>query len=91
MNDQVTIARVAGVVDAFVDDQLVVLSPKDFSYHALDPVGAKIWELLAEPRTFGSLIDTLVDHYRVDADSCRLDTSPFVNRMMEIGVIVSVG
>jgi len=87
MQDQTTIERAPGAVEALVDDQVVLLSPIDFSYHALDPIGARIWSLLETPRTFGDLIAELTASYSIDADICRADVTPFVARMSEIGVL----
>ena len=44
------VARVPEAIAAVVDGQTVILSPLDYSYHALDPVGARVWELLREMR-----------------------------------------
>ncbi|MFZ4510396.1 MAG: PqqD family protein [Candidatus Nanopelagicales bacterium] len=91
MQDQVVIQRASGAVEAKVDDQVVLLSPLDFSYHALDPVGARIWSLLETPLTFGDLITELIASYSIDPDTCRADVTPFVERMSEIGVLTSSG
>ena len=87
MQDQTTIERAPGAVEALVDDQVVLLSPIDFSYHALDPIGARLWSLLEEPLTFGDLITELTASYSIDAETCRVDVMPFVERMSEIGVL----
>ena len=51
MQEPTLIKRAPGAVEAFVDGQLVLLSPVDYSYHGLDPVGARIWEILEPPRS----------------------------------------
>ena len=40
MDDEIVIRRAEGAMDAVVDGRTVLLSPRDFSYHGLDPVGA---------------------------------------------------
>ena len=87
MDDQTTITRAPGAVEALVDDRVVLLSPIDFSYHALDPVGARIWSLLETQRAFGDLISELTASYSIDEQTCRADVLPFVERMSEIGVL----
>jgi hypothetical protein len=32
-------------------------------HYGLEEVGARIWELIAEPRTVGEICDTLLDEY----------------------------
>ena len=80
-------SRAPGAVDAVVDGQVVLLSPADFSYHSLDRVGARVWELLAEPRTTDSLVASLVESFDVTDEQCRADVQPFLDRMAEIGIL----
>ena len=87
MQEQTEIQRAPGAVQAVVDDQLVLLSPIDFSYHAVDPVGARIWEILEQPHTIDQIVATLTTLYSVDPDTCRTDVEPFIDRMVEIGVL----
>lgn len=82
-----TYRRATGAVDAVVDGQVVLLSPIDFSYHALDRVGARVWALLEAPQTDAALISTLTSEFEVDAERCRADLDPFLTRMVEIGVL----
>jgi hypothetical protein len=89
MQDNAVIQRAPGAVEAKVDDQVVLLSPLDFSYHALDPIGAQIWALLGDPLIFNDLIAQLVETFSVDEKTCRADVTPFINRMTEIGVLTS--
>jgi hypothetical protein len=85
---QVRIQRAPSAVDAVVDGQTVVLSPLDFSYHTLDPVGARIWGLLARPLTTDELVAALCAEYAVDTQRCRSDVDPFLERMVAIGAVV---
>ena len=91
MQEHAVIQRAPGAVEAKVDDQVVLLSPLDFSYHALDPVGARIWSLLEGPLTFSELIAELTASYSIDPETCRADVEPFVERMTEIGMLTSSG
>jgi len=87
MDDDVVIRRVDGAMDAVVDGRTVLLSPRDFSYHGLDPVGARIWGLVEQPRTVGEVVAALVEAYDVEPDRCRADLLPFVVRMVDIGTL----
>lgn len=79
--------RADGAVDAEVEGRLVVLSPVDFSYHAVDEIGARIWALLQSPTTLPALVDRLTVEFDVDGERCRADVAPFLDRMVEIGVV----
>jgi hypothetical protein len=81
-------ARALGAVDAVVDGQVILLSPSDGRYHSLDPVGGRIWALLAEPQILDALVGTLTAEFGIDADRCRADVVPFLDRMTEFGLVV---
>ncbi len=89
MQNNVAIQRAPGAVEATVDDQVVLLSPLDFSSHALYPIGARIWSLLGTPHVFGDLIIELTARYSIESETCRADVTPFVERMSEIGVLLA--
>ena len=82
-----TYRRAVGAVDAVVDGQIVLLSPIDLSYHALNRVGAAAWELLATPATQDDLVDSLAQRFTVSPEQCRTDLAPFLARMTAIGVL----
>ena len=58
---------------ADLGDEAAILNLKDGVYYGLDPVGARIWKLIQEPRTVREVRDTLLAEYDVDADRCEQD------------------
>lgn len=72
---------------ATVGGQLVLLSPRDLSYHAVDAVGADIWRRTETPTTMDDIVSDLVCRYDVSEEQCRHDVSAFIERMRDIGVI----
>jgi hypothetical protein len=83
----VTYRRAVGAVDAVVDGQTVLLSPRDLSYHSLDRVGACVWDLLSEPQTVDRMVDSLQASFNVTEEQCRADLEPFLARMTAIGIL----
>ena len=61
------------VVSADLAGETVMLSLRTELYYALDPVGARVWDLLQEPRTLASVRDALLAEYDVDAERCGRD------------------
>lgn len=53
--------------------EFVILSLIDEVYYGLDGVGARVWELIQEPRTVASVAQSIRDEYDVDADRCASD------------------
>ena len=56
-------------------------------YYSLDPVGARVWALIQEPRTFAELQDTLSKEYEVDADSLETDLRDLLHQLAGHGLI----
>ena len=83
-----TYQRAVGAVDAVVDGQIILLSPIDLSYHALDRVGAEVWTLLAKPATSDALVEALTARFTVSTEQCRAELTPFLDRMTSIGVLI---
>jgi hypothetical protein len=54
--------------------EAIILNLKSGVYYSLDVVGARIWELLQEPRKVSDLIDILIVEYEVDRTQCFQDT-----------------
>ena len=46
--------------------EAAILNLKNGVYYGLDPVGARIWYLIQESRTFGELRDTMLGEYDVE-------------------------
>lgn len=54
-------------------DEAVILDLKTGVYYGLNSIGARIWNLLQEPKTVGSMLATLLEEYEVEADRCADD------------------
>lgn len=73
------IVRSSDQVSCDLAGEVVVLSLRNGAYYGLDPVAARIWELLAERRTVTKLCDMLVGEYDgVEAERCREDVRAFL-------------
>ena len=82
------LARSPEPLAAKIDDEIVMLDPKQSTYFGLDAPGAAIWEMLDEPRSLAEVCDRLVDHFEVDDDTCRRDVLPFATELVEAGLVV---
>lgn len=60
-------------VSAEVEGEAVILSLADGVYYGLDGVGARVWELLREPRTLAELRDAVTAEFDVDAGTAGRD------------------
>lgn len=64
-------------------DEFVVLNLADEIYYGLKGVGARIWELVQEPRTVGYISDTIAREYDVDPTVSAADTEKFLEELSQ--------
>jgi hypothetical protein len=60
-------------VSCALEDEVAIVHVKAGVYYGLDPIGARVWELVGTPRSVRSIRDTLLAEYQVDADRCETD------------------
>ena len=70
-----------------LEDEVAIVQLKAGIYYGLDPVGARIWELIATPRSLRTVRDALLAEYEVDAERCESDLLRLVQTMMEAGLV----
>lgn len=81
--------RSSAPLTAAVDGEIVMLNPSTSDYYGLTGVGARIWELCAEPQTIDGLVVVLVDEYEVDAETCAAEVRAFVADLESSGLITT--
>lgn len=79
--------RNADVFEAPLKDTLLLLNAATGLYHGLNPVAARIWELLAEPVDEAGLVARLVEEFAVTPEECRREVEAFVSGLRERGLI----
>ncbi|NOZ28715.1 MAG: lasso peptide biosynthesis PqqD family chaperone [Chloroflexi bacterium] len=57
-------------VSVDLDGEVVILNLKDGVYYGLETVGARVWELIQEPKTLKEILETLLQEYDVEPDRC---------------------
>ena len=68
-------------------EESAILNLKNTVYYGLDPVGARVWNLLQQPRTVAELRDALLAEYEVDPDRCERDLVGLLEKMLDEGLI----
>lgn len=62
-------------------DETVLMDTVSGEYMALNPVGTKVWAMLAEEQTLNSLVEGLLTQYEVSEEQCRLELKPFLQEL----------
>jgi hypothetical protein len=77
------------VLSSKIDEEVVLMSIEADSYFGLDPVASHIWELLSvKPSTLSDLVQTLMEEYDTDAETCQQDVQAFIDDMSARKLIV---
>ena len=71
-----------------VGEETVMLDLAKGAYFGLDPVGARIWQLLAEGRTLVEVCDAVVAEYDVSQQDAEHDLLALAADLMAQGLIV---
>jgi len=81
------VRRIDEQVHCAIEGNVVVMTLADGAYFELNPVGARIWDEIAEPVRVSDLVNRLVDDYDVDAETCRSEVTEWLTRMHELGLV----
>jgi hypothetical protein len=74
-------------VSCSLEDEVAIVHLKAGVYYGLDPVGARIWELIATPRSVRAVRDALLAEYQVDAERCGDDLITLLRTMADAGLV----
>ena len=73
----------AQVMARQVGDETVILDLAGGTYYGLDPVGARVWQLIGEGKALGEICDTLLDEYEVARDTLERDVLDLAEKLLE--------
>jgi hypothetical protein len=79
--------RTDDVFAAPLDGSTLLLNVTTGLYHGLNPVAARIWDLLAEPIDEDGLVATLVAEFDVAEEDCRREVAAFLSGLHERGLV----
>jgi hypothetical protein len=71
------------VVSCDLVDEVAILNLKTGIYYGLDPVGARIWNLIQQPREIKEIIQTLLNEYEVEENRCQDDLIELIEQLSE--------
>jgi hypothetical protein len=91
MSEPITLAsRVAlrdDVVFRDLDGEMVLLDLATGVYFSLDPVGTRVWHLVAQGRSLPEIVATVVEEYEVGEARFSADLVGFVTDLREKGLV----
>ena len=85
LSDRVRIAQ--EVLARQVGEETVMLDLAKGAYFGLDPVGARMWQLLAEGKTLAEVRDAIAEEYDAPRDAIERDLLALVDDLKAQGLI----
>lgn len=82
-----TLRRIDGLLSAVVGEELMMMDVTQGKYFNLNSVGARIWELLAEPISLEALVTDLTAEYDADQDTVRQEVEKFLTDLRQRGLL----
>jgi len=68
-------------------EEAAILNLKNSVYYGMNPVGARVWDLLKQPRSVAELRDTLLEEFEVDEERCGKDLLALLGTLQGEGLI----
>ena len=78
------------VMARVVGDETVILDLTSGTYYGLDPVGARIWQLMSEGQTLAQVCDTMLAEYEVTREDIERDVAALAQTLLEKNLL-SIG
>ena len=70
-----------------IDDEAVILGLEQGVYYGLNPIGARIWALIQEPRQVSEIWELILAEYDVDRGRCERDIVAILTELDEQGLL----
>jgi hypothetical protein len=91
MDGPLSVSSIVGAtrdhVSCSLGDEAAILNMKNTVYYGLDPVGARVWDLVQQARSVGEIRDALLEEYEVQPEQCERDLLDLLRQMREQGLI----
>lgn len=78
----------AGLIWRTVNEDAVVVSPREGTVRVLNNIGRVIWQLLSEESDLSQIEAHLVDHYDVSLDQARSDLHAFLKDLADHELLI---
>lgn len=84
---QSVVVATAEQVSCPLGEESAILNLKNSVYYGMNPVGARVWNLVQQPKSVSQLRDALLAEYEVEAARCERDLLDLLEQMRVEGLI----
>lgn len=87
ISDQSVVVATKDQVSCDLAGEAAILNIKSGVYYGLDPVGARIWNLMQEPREVAEIQNAITNEYDVEPERCARDLVDLLEKLLAEGLI----
>lgn len=87
MNRMEKYSRNLHVIDGELDDSQVMMHIEKGKYFGLNPVGKRIWELIAQPKSFSEITQCLLSEFDVTEEQCTREVKNFLDKAIDSDIV----
>ena len=86
-SDRSVVVAAKDQVSCDLAGEAAILNIKNGVYYGLDPVGARIWSLMQEPRVVAEIQNVIAREYDVEPAQCARDLVDLLEKLLAEGLI----
>ena len=90
ISDDCFIQRASGFFSHNLAEETIVFNPTTTSYHTLNRMGSKIWDLIQASTTLSEIQNAIFNEFDVEQEQCEQDISILLQEMLSAKLITPV-
>ncbi|MGB6199788.1 MAG: PqqD family protein [Candidatus Acidiferrales bacterium] len=90
LSEQSVVVASKDQVSCELAGEAAVLNTKTGVYYGLDPVGARVWQLVQQPRRVSEVGEQLLTEYEVESQRCMSDVVALLEKLRSEGLVIEV-
>ncbi len=71
-----------------LDGEAVLIHITKGTYHSLDKVGSRIWQLIEERHSLDALASVIASEYKIDAESAQKDVAKLIEALLKEDLVL---
>ena len=87
MNQDVTVARRAALLESEVDGEIVALHVDNGTCYGFNGTASRIWAMLETPRRLSEIRDAMLAEFDVDAATCEAEVIALLRELEADGLV----
>ena len=87
LNEQAVVVAAKSQVSCDVGGETAILSMQNGIYYGLDPIGARVWNLIQQPQSVADLREAILSEYDVEPERCERDLLDLLQALLAEGLI----